>query len=104
MPNHCLNIVKGSKEIIAELYDDEQKRVTFNKISPMPESLHITSGGDTESSIIYVLCTKDISARHELMEKLKAAKSSYHENMWEELQKHWETKILINCLSWGKKM
>lgn len=39
MPNHCYNEVKAKKEILDEIYDYEQGKITFNKLIPMPTEL-----------------------------------------------------------------
>ena len=61
MPNHVTNIVNftGDKEKIAEMLeaikDDEYGlgTIDFNKITPMPESLKITAGSQTERGLEY---------------------------------------------------
>ena len=72
MPNHVTNIVNisGDKEKIAEMLeaikDDEYGigTINFNKITPMPESLKITAGSQTERGLgYYKVC--HLGRRHE---------------------------------------
>ena len=68
MPNHVTNIVNftGDKEKIAEMLeaikDDEYGlgTIDFNKITPMPESLKITAGSQTERGLEYYKAFVDV--------------------------------------------
>lgn len=68
MPNHVTNIVNlsGNKEKIAEMLeaikDDEYGigTIDFNKITPMPESLKITAGSQTERGLGYYKAFVDV--------------------------------------------
>ena len=58
MPNHITNILKveGSPERVKELLDtikgeEANHLIDFNKIVPMPETLHITSGSVIDNAI-----------------------------------------------------
>lgn len=43
MPNFCYNEINASKEVLEELYDEENKKITFQKLIPMPEELKDTT-------------------------------------------------------------
>ena len=68
MPNHVTNIVNlsGDKEKIAEMLEaikDEEYgigTIDFNKITPMPESLKITAGSQTERGLGYYKAFVDV--------------------------------------------
>lgn len=49
MPNFCYNEVKASKEVLEEIFDNETKKVSFNKLIPMPEELKNTIADGMES-------------------------------------------------------
>lgn len=61
MPNHITNVltIKGTEKEVQEVLDtikgkdehEEKMFIDFNKIIPMPESLHITSGSRTDFAI-----------------------------------------------------
>jgi hypothetical protein len=58
MPNHITNIlrIEGSPERVKELLNtikgkEKNHLVDFNKISPMPETLNITSGSNVDNAI-----------------------------------------------------
>lgn len=63
MPNHVQNIVTitGSKGRLSEFADfvrDEDRSFSFDKIIPMPESLHIVDGGDLKDAMVLAVVRK----------------------------------------------
>lgn len=71
MPNHITNIVKveGSPEKVEELFlyvKGEKSEFDFNKIIPMPESLHITSGSNVDNAI--AILSNDLEKFNEMLD------------------------------------
>lgn len=71
MPNHITNIVKvsGSPEKVKELFlyvKGEKSEFDFNKIIPMPESLHITSGSNVDNAI--AILSNDLDKFNEMLD------------------------------------
>ena len=82
MPNHCTNIVKAPKEVLEDLFDG--KKVTFEKLIPMPKTLMITQGSITENAIVYAMSRKEPEEFFRLKNVMENTKHYYYENLWKE--------------------
>lgn len=80
MPNHVTNIIElecsreRSKEIMEFLRADGQDygSVDFNKLIPMPESLNITSGSETDRGIEIYLTAVNPNTKDYGLEKMSS--------------------------------
>lgn len=82
MPNWVVNRVKfknNGREIINSIIGKQnecEEYVDFNKIVPMPKSLHLTCGGNQDYAVQYaIMKMKNMSKFQETIDKLKATKS-----------------------------
>lgn len=80
MPNLCTNIVKASKEVLEEIFDNG--RVTFQKLIPMPKELNITEGTVTENAIAFVISKKESEEFLQVKNLLKGTKDDYYGDLW----------------------
>ena len=70
MPNWVKNKVRfEDKRVIKECYTEEngEENFDFDKIIPMPKSMHLTSGGRETISIIYETCYNSRDNRNHYM-------------------------------------
>lgn len=94
MPNWVRNKVYiEKKEVIKDCYgkdEYEDETFDFNKIIPMPKSLHLTSGGNQNIAICYALSLMSEEKKKELEKKLKESKdcSMVYENYLEKFSKY----------------
>ncbi|MBE5806677.1 MAG: hypothetical protein E7313_08260 [Clostridiales bacterium] len=96
MPNYCTNIIKAPKKVLEDLYDG--KKVTFQKLIPMPKTLILTCGDRTDEAVLYSLLCKDIKTRDKTIELLNNTKEHFYASYWDKLKKRYtlETIDLLN--------
>ena len=83
MPNHVANKIEfyGDQENISkvlELIKGKDTCIDFNKIVPMPPSLHLTSGGHQNTAIQYALSKKSADERVALEKELKGRSADFY--------------------------
>ena len=74
MPNWVKNKVRfEDKRVIKECYSEVngEELFDFNKIIPMPKTMHLTSGGNETISIMYALKQMSEEKKEEVIKKLK---------------------------------
>ena len=85
MPNWVKNKVHfKSDKVIKDIYESdengENERFDFDKVIPMPKSLHLTSGGNQTISIAYALSKMSDEKRENIYEMLKKTKNDFYGN------------------------
>ena len=98
MPNWCLNEVKASEKVLNAIYDNKNKKVTFQKLIPMPKSLMVTAGGLQEDAIIYALLKMNRTQREETLENLKNKQYDFYEAIAQYVGKDKETQERLQKL------
>jgi len=104
MPNYVKNIVSVSNKTMRDI---EKKYFTkgedgvfafdFDKLIPMPKSLHLTEGSITNDAIAYALSKMNITEKNKLMAKFSLMYESYYGNYWNKITRYTE-KYTINDL------
>ena len=72
--NKVLNAIKGDDE----LFD-------FGKLIPMPESLHLTSGGNQNEAIMYALSKREPAEREVIIDKFKKKKAFLYRSYYDKI-------------------
>lgn len=93
MPNWVKNKVRfDDKRVIEECYTEEngEENFDFNKIIPMPKSMHLTSGGKETTSIIYAISKMSGFKKEEVIKKLKETETDFYGNYYNKLLKNIE--------------
>lgn len=83
MPNYCYNVVRAPKEVLDDLY--KNKKITFEKLIPMPKSLNLTEGSRTENAVLYAVLKKDFETRSKLIKVLSNVHEYIDHNYWNKL-------------------
>lgn len=100
MPNHITNIltINGNQKDIDSVFEkikiDEEKigTIDFNKIVPMPESLHLTSGSITQESVFWALSKMPNDECRKYFNLLGGSKDIIYGNQLNSLQKRFSYK------------
>ena len=93
MPNWVKNKVKfNDKRVIKECYTEEngEENFDFDKVIPMPKSMHLTSGGRETISIIYAISKMSGFKKEEVINKFKETKTDFYGNYYNKLLKNIE--------------
>lgn len=83
MPNHVANKInfygdqEGIRKVL-ELIKGEETCIDFNKIIPMPKTLHLTAGGDQNQAIQYALSKKTDVERIKVQVALTRARCDFY--------------------------
>ena len=89
MPNWVKNKVRiEKKEVIKECYSQDEngyEDFDFDKIIPMPKSMHLTSGGMQDTSIHYALSKKGNEEKERIINKLKETKCVFYGNYYNKI-------------------
>lgn len=89
MPNWVKNKVRiEKKEVIKECYSQDEngyEDFDFDKIIPMPKSMHLTSGGRQNISICYALSKKNEEEKEKILNKLKEKKCDFYGNYYDKI-------------------
>lgn len=90
MPNHIANRIEfyGDQENInkvLELIKGEDRCIDFNKIIPMPQSLHLISGGHQSAAIQYALSKKSYNERMALEDGLKNCSADFYGSYYKKI-------------------
>lgn len=98
MPNHVANKIEfyGDKENInkvLEFIKGEEECIDFNKLIPMPKSLHLTSGGDQNQAIQYALSKKSYGEGMEIQRALKNIRCDFYGSYFNKVLKRNYTNI-----------
>ena len=100
MPNHVRNKIKfyGDKKDIDKVFslinpEDNDEYIDFNKIIPMPKTLHLTSGGYEYEAIQYALYKKTYTEWIKIQAALTKAKCSFYGNYFNKVFDHKYTTI-----------
>lgn len=93
MPNHVANKIKfcGDQENInkvLELIKGEETCIDFNKITPMPKTLNLTSGGYQNEAIQYALSKKAGPESAEIQVALVKTRCDYYGNYFKKVFGH----------------
>ena len=93
MPNHVANKIEfsGKQENInkvLELIKGEDDCISFDKIIPMPKSLHLTSGGHQNEAIHYALSKKSYNEITQIKEVLVKAKCDFYGSYFSKIFNH----------------
>lgn len=91
MPNWVKNKVRfDDKRVIRECYTEEngEENFDFNKIIPMPKSMHLTSGGRENISIAYAISKMSDMKKKEIADKLKEKKVNFYGDYYTKLFKN----------------
>ena len=91
MPNWVKNKVRfEDKRVIEECYTEEngEENFDFDKIIPMPKSMHLTSGGRETISIIYAISKMSSEKKEEVINKLKETETDFYGNYYNKLLKN----------------
>lgn len=83
MPNYCFNQVKAPKKVLEDLYMDG--KITFQKLIPMPKSLMLEKGSETEKAVLYAVLKKDYATRSNLINLLSNTSEEFRRNYWQRL-------------------
>ena len=83
MPNHITNKIEfyGDQENInkvLELIKGEEECIDFDKIIPMPKTLHLTSGGNQNQAIQYALSKKSYAEKIEIQVALTQKRCDFY--------------------------
>lgn len=90
MPNWVQNDIylhgeeKNIKKVL-ELVKSDESEFDFNKLIPMPKTLHIPSGGHDDQSIQYAISKKPLMEQAGIKEKLVNAKCSFYGNYFNKI-------------------
>lgn len=91
MPNWVRNKVYiEKKEVIKDCYGKDEsgeENFDFEKIIPMPKSLHLTSGGNQNIAIHYAISLMSDDERENLLNKLKEKKCSFYGSYFDKIFK-----------------
>ena len=87
MPNHVTNKIEfyGDQENIKkvlELIKGEEEYIDFNKIVPMPKTLHLTSGGSQNQAMQYAFSKKTDAEKMEIKKALESKLVLFHGNYY----------------------
>lgn len=90
MPNHVANKIEfyGAQENInkvLELIKGEEDCIDFEKLIPMPKSLHLTSGGHQNDAIQYALSKKTNPERITIQVELTKIKCDFYGNYFSKI-------------------
>lgn len=89
MPNWVRNKVYfKSEKVMQDCYNiDEEENETFdfNKVIPMPKSMHLTSGGNEKMSICYAYSKMSDEEKENLAKRLKETDNDYYGNYFNKL-------------------
>lgn len=79
MPNHCYNEVKAKKEILDEIYDYKNNKITFNKLIPMPKELEnsVADGSTRIKKAMYLYLNGDKDLLETKWEENKDVQEKY---------------------------
>lgn len=91
MPNWVKNKVRfEDKRVIEECYTEEngEENFDFDKIIPMPKSMHLTSGGRETISIIYAISKMSSEKKEEVINKFKETETDFYGNYYNKLLKN----------------
>ena len=83
MPNHVANKInfygdqEGIRKVL-ELIKGEETCIDFNKIIPMPKTLHLTAGGDQNQARQYALSKKTDVERIKVQVALTRARCDFY--------------------------
>ena len=96
MPNWVKNKVRiEKKEVIKECYSQDEngyEDFDFDKIIPMPKSMHLTSGGMQDTSIHYALSKKDNEEKERIINKLKETKCDFYGNYYNKIFRYYNNE------------
>lgn len=92
MPSYCRNIVIAPKKILDEIYDG--KKVTFNKLIPMPKTLNLIESDRKDEAVLYSLLCKDMDTMQKLIILLKNTKEPCYTSYWEKLQEKYSLEMI----------
>lgn len=100
MPNHVTNKIEfyGDKENIKkvlELIKGEEECIDFDKIIPMPKSLHLTSGGHQEQAIQYAMLQKSYDEKIKIKDSLKKIRYDFYGSYFNKVLKHNYTNVAL---------
>lgn len=93
MPNHVANKIEfyGDQENInkvLELIKGEEECIDFNKIIPMPKTLHLTSGGNQNQAMQYAFSKKTDKEKMEIKKALESKSVFFHGNYYNSMLSH----------------
>lgn len=96
MPNWVKNKVRiEKKEVIKECYSQDEngyEDFDFDKIIPMPKSMHLTSGGMQDTSIHYALSKKGNEEKERIINKLKETKCVFYGNYYNKIFRYYNNE------------
>jgi hypothetical protein len=100
MPNHVTNKIEfyGDQENInkvLELIKGEEECIDFDKIIPMPKSLHLTSGGHQEQAIQYAILQKSYDEKIKIKDSLKKIRCDFYGSYFNKVLKYNYTNVAL---------
>lgn len=100
MPNHITNKIEfyGDQENInkvLELIKGKETCIDFEKIIPMPATLHLTSGGHQEQAIQYAMLQKSYDERMKIQDSLKNSRCDFYGSYFNKVLKHNYTNVAL---------
>ena len=99
MPNHVTNKIEfyGDRENInkvLELIKGEERCIDFEKIIPMPKTLHLILGGMQSPSIQYALSKKTYAEVIQIEDALKRVRCDFYGNYFSKFDKNYTNEEL----------